>query len=204
MSVEWWSIRNQSLALAAREAGFDLNVYNDYSENVREELEAKAIKHLMRNLADDFENETGRKLSEIKEGVYVICISTPFTIKYGEFCSNIIYIGRGNIGTRLKSHFERSLFRFMTSLLGSNFDFYLTDPGKRPSEAYFKHLEFDLLENFREKIGDGSYPLLNKNAGSDQGLTTREPGWNKPLKSSGKKPIWALEKTQFWDISKLG
>lgn len=47
-----------------------------------------------------------------------------------------------------------------------------------------------------------AYPILNKNAGSDQGLELGV-GWNKPLKSSGKRPTWAVEPTEKRPIKKL-
>jgi hypothetical protein len=82
----------------------------------------------------------------------------------------------------------------MMSLAGSNFSFYLSEPIDKNGEGYFKQLEYNLLENFRSKIGGGRYPLLNKNAGSNPGLKLGS-GWNKPLKGSGKKPSWAIAPT---------
>jgi hypothetical protein len=88
------------------------------------------------------------------------------------------------------------------SLAGSNFTFHLSEPSDQRGEGYFKQLEFSLLENFRQKIGGGEYPILNKNAGSDQKLKLGE-GWNKPLKGSGKKPTWSIEPTNKRPIKKL-
>ena len=92
----------------------------------------------------------------------------------------------------------------MRSLQGANFDFYLTEPRSSVAEDYFKHIEFLLLDRFKASIGGASYPILNKNAGSDRGVAEVGKGWDKPLKRSGKKPIWSLEKTKFWDFEALG
>jgi len=182
------------LGLAAREAGYDLSMYPDYPPSVQQVLKAAAIKNVMATILDDFEWEYGRELGSVKQGVYVISLSNPFTIRYPQSTSDIIYIGRGSISGRLKSHFENSLFDVMMSLAGSNFSFYLSEPIDKDGEGYFKQLEYDLLETFRTKIGGGKYPILNKNAGSNQDLKLGV-GWSKPLKGAGKKPTWAVEPT---------
>jgi len=192
--VAWWKLKDQSLALAAREAGFDLAMFSEYTVAVKAALKSATIKNAMDNILEDFEWQYSRRLETIKQGVYVICLSDPFTIKYEGGCSNIIYIGRGNISGRLKSHFEQSLFEVMMGLAGANFSFYLSEPKDIDGEGYFKQLEHDLLASFRKGIGGGKFPLLNKNAGSDQRLKLGR-GWNKPLKASGKKPTWAIAPT---------
>ena len=201
-SVEWYpKIRDQSLALAVREAGFDLTMFEEYSEDTQIELRKQAIKNVIRNISYEFEEITGKKLKTVSEGVYVICVSNPFTIGYKSGCSEIIYIGIGKIASRLESHFNRSLFDFMMSVAGANFDFYLTEPKGSPGDLYYKHIEYMLLERFREKYG--SFPLLNTNAGSRKEFEGAGKGWDKPLKGSGKKPIWELRGTRHCDFAKL-
>jgi hypothetical protein len=200
--IVWTSVKKQSLALAAREAGYDLTMFQDYPKAVQETLRFHAIKNVLDNLCSSFEDITGKSLYEIKQGVYIICLSDPFTIQYGSKTSNIVYIGRGSISTRLKSHFYNSLFDVMMSLAGSDFDFYLAEPKDDNEHGYFKQLEHDLLAYFRRRIGDGKYPLLNKYAGTDVGLRFGE-GWNKPLKASGKRPTWAIAPTGRRPIKKL-
>ena len=156
----------------------------------------------MQTITDDFEWQYEIELSSIKQGVYVICLAEPFTIKYRISTSDVLYIGRGNIATRLKSHFDNSLFSLMMSLAGSNFTFYLSDPSDVSGEGYYKQLEYDLLNNFSLKIGDGQFPILNKNAGWNQDLKLGV-GWNKPLKSAGKRPTWSVEPTNKRPIRKL-
>lgn len=199
-TVEWWKIKKQSLALAAREAGFDLTVYDDYGDEVQAALKSRAIKNTIHRIQDEFEQQTGRRLDSIKDGVYVIALSYPYTIDYGGWLSDVVYIGRGNISMRIKSHFENSLFRLMRTLAGADFEFQLTEP-KGESEDYFKHIEYLLLEEFRKKAG--RYPLLNKNAGSKKDIASVDAGWNKPLKNTGKKPIWQISPTKHWDIQVL-
>ncbi len=201
-TVEWYpKIRNQSLALAVREAGFDLTMFDEYSEATQTEIRKRAIKIVLRNIAEEFENVTGKELSDIRQGVYVICVSSPFTIGYESGCSEVIYIGIGKIASRLESHFNKSLFDFMMSVAGANFDFYLTEPKGSPGDLYYKHIEYMLLEKFWDK--HDCYPLLNTNAGSRKEFDEIGKGWDKPLKASGKKPIWEIRATKHCEFAKL-
>jgi hypothetical protein len=201
-AVVWYpKIRDQSLALAVREAGFDLTMFNEYSEETQVEIRKRAIKIVLRNIATDFFDKTGKKLKEVRKGVYVICVSNPFTIGYEKGVSEIIYIGIGNIASRLESHFNNSLFDFMMSVAGANFDFYLTEPKGSAGDQYYKHIEYELLEKFKKK--HGSYPLLNKNAGSQKEFEGAGKGWDKPLSGSGKRPIWEIRATRHCDFKKL-
>ena len=201
--IKWTAIRNQSLALAAREAGYDLTMFHDYSRETQAQLPKSAIRIAMRNLDWAYEEETDRDLSSVKKGVYVISISNPFTIQYDGRCSEIIYIGIGAVRGRLESHFKNSLFEFMMSVAGANFDFRICEPKRPGSAVYYKHIEYLLLNKFAERIGDGDYPLLNKNAGSNKSIDNPDKGWDTPLKASGKKPIWQIEPTKHWAFSKL-
>lgn len=201
-AVKWWKLKDQSLGLAAREAGYDLSMYLDYPISARQALKKAAIKNVMATILDDFDRQYGRELGSVKQGVYAISLSNPFTIRYAQETSDIIYIGRGNISGRLKSHFEKSLFDVMMSLAGSNFSFYLSEPIDEDGEGYFKQLEYNLLKEFSMKIGGGKYPILNKNAGSDQSLALGN-GWKMPLKKTGKRPTWLIEPTDKHPIKKL-
>ncbi len=201
-TVDWYpKIKDQSLALAVREAGFDLTMFEEYSEETQSEIRKRAIKIVLRNIADEFEDITGKTLGHVSQGVYVIGVSNPFTVGYGKGSSEVIYIGIGKIASRLESHFNNSLFDFMMSVAGANFDFYLTEPNGSPGDLYYKHIEYMLLEKFREK--HGSYPLLNTNAGSRKEFEGAGAGWDKPLKGSGKKPVWEIRPTKHCDFAKL-
>lgn len=201
-TVDWYpKIRNQSLALAVREAGFDLTMFDQYAEETQIEIRKRAIKIVLRNISTEFLNTTEKELKDVRQGVYVICVSNPFTIGYEKGNSEIIYIGIGKIASRLESHFNNSLFDFMMSVAGANFDFYLTEPKGSPGDLYYKHIEYELLNKFWEK--HGSYPLLNTNAGSQKEFDGAGKGWDKPLKGSGKKPIWEIRATKHCDFKKL-
>ena len=199
--IDWIKIKDQSLAVAVRKVGFDLSIFDEYSKSTQKEIQKLASAKSMARLREEFRSISGRELKSVTRGVYAICLADPFVFNYENGHSEIIYIGQGNVFSRLKGHYERSLFDLMQNLSGVNFDFYLCEP-KRPgggrANDYYKHIEFLLLNRFRETIGGKKhpFPLLNKNAGSDKKLA--EPkGWDLPLSRKGKRPKWRLEPTNW-------
>ena len=194
----WIEIKKLSLATFVRNVGFDLAIYESYSSSVQLELRRRAITEAVRSIKQGFDDQ-GINISSVKTGVYVISLSSPLSIKYMNGSSQIIYIGRGNLMGRIKTHFEKSLFDFMQSVTGANFDFHFAQPGRQNAANYFKHVEWMMLEDFKNKFGGISgarpYPILYKNAGSRQNVSETSDWWKKPLKNSGRKPLWSLEPT---------
>jgi len=197
---EWYKITGQSMAVFMRDAGFDLTVYDGYVETVQDEARKAAIKEAMFSLSWEFENDTGAELSDIKRGVYVISIANGLSIKYEKKRSSVIYIGIGNICSRIKQHYEVKLFEFMKSLSGVEFNFHIAEP-KKPryrNDDYHKSVEYHMLERFKEEYG--RYPLMNKNSGSDKGIGEEDRWWRKPLKASGQKIYWEISPTAASDF----
>jgi len=176
--------------VAAREAGFDLAIYHQYSGAVQTELKKRSIKSIMQEIADLFEDEVETPFSDLKQGVYIIAMSAPLTLKYKNKNSEVIYVGIGNVASRIQSHFEISLFDLMQSLSGADFDLKFAKPKKPYHTDYFKHVEYQMLEYFRKTAGE--LPLLNKNTGSNKDIESDDEWWATPLKGAGKKPRWAL------------
>jgi len=161
---QWYPIKNQSLAVYARNAGFDISVYDHYSKPVKKELKERSIKEALKEIKTACDDE-GFDITAIKQGVYIISLSAPLSIRYpSKKCSQTIYIGMGSIISRIKGQFERNLFDFMQSLSGANFDFYFAHPGLKSAGMYYKHVEYLMLEHFRKQYGQ--LPILNKNAGA--------------------------------------
>jgi hypothetical protein len=108
---------------------------------------------------------------------------------------------------RIKAHFDHSLFDFMQSLSGANFDFHFAHPGRRGCADYYKHVEWQMLEYFKRNYGGLSenqpYPILNKNAGSKRKIDDQTLWWTKPLKNNGKTPRWAMSPTPKSDFVRL-
>ena len=154
-TVTWTKIQGMSLARAVRQVGFDITVYEDYNGEIQLEVQKKAIKRVLQELNEYYYYETNRTLKDIKMGVYVICLSSPFAINYPGGLSEIIYIGRGNVLGRLRSHFAHSLFPFMQSLSGTDFDFFISEPkmpGPGVAGEYFKTRGILATRSFQEEV----------------------------------------------------
>lgn len=202
----WYAVKGQSLAVYARNAGFDLALYDDYDKRVQVELRKRAVKEAMTALSWAFW-EQGFHVEKVKSGVYVIALSNPLSIQYRNKRSQVIYIGRGNIMGRLKTHFDKKLFDFMLGLSGADFDFYCASPARPGTRDYFKHVEHLMLDYFTGQYGGlddkRRFPILNKNAGSDHAYAKGSDWWKKPLTAIGKRPLWELKPTDFSDFATL-
>lgn len=203
----WYAVRNQSLAVYARRAGFDLAMYDEYSEQVQLELRARAVKEAMDSIQSVCWERHGFDLTNVIGGIYIISLSNPLSIQYRQGRSQVIYIGRGNITGRIKSHFERKLFDFMLSLSGADFDFHFSQPALKGTWDYFKHVEHSMLEYFSDIYAGMDdkrrFPILNKNAGTFKGYAGGTDWWKKPLKAQGRRPLWEIKPTDFSDFAPL-
>lgn len=202
----WVTFPELSLATFAREAGFDLAIYETYSASVRREVKKRTIDRAVNAILDDLW-DAGFDIAGVKKGVYVISLSSPLTIEYRWKRSQVIYIGMGNIAGRIRAHFQYSLFDFMQSLSGANFDFSFARPYMRGHDDYHQHVEWHMLEYFRETCGGlgerDPYPILNRNAGSCRDIRDRSDWWKKPLRNNGRLPRWSLRPTEHSDFAPL-
>ncbi len=204
-SNTWYTVSKQSLALYARHAGFDLSVYNEYSPAVQQELRRRAVNEAMRAIELAFD-EHKFSLRTIKNGVYVITIANPLAIQYPSGQSQVLYIGRGDIYKRIKSHFERKLFEFMLSVGGAEFDFHFAKPARSGTPKYFEYIEQKMLEWFSDQHGENEnqkcWPLLNRIAGAQKNYKDDSTDWWKyPLRGTNKKPLWAMKPTKHNDFA---
>lgn len=203
----WYAVKNQSLAIYARRAGFDLAIYNDYEESVKRELRKRAVREAVSAIQLACNEHHGFDVGSVKKGIYVISLSNPLSIQYRNRRSQIIYIGRGNIVGRIKLHFENKLFDFMLGLSGADFDFHFAKPALAGTAEYFKHVEHLMLEYFSEQYGGMDdkrrFPILNKNAGNDKSYSGGNEWWKTPLKAAGKRPLWEIKPTDFSDFAPL-
>jgi hypothetical protein len=203
---QWYAIRGQSLAKYVRYAGFDLALYDDYDKKVQVELRKRAVIEALWAIKTACW-EQGFNVDTVKSGVYVIALSNPLSIQYRRKQSQVIYVGRGNIMGRIKTHFERKLFDFMLGLSGANFDFYFAKPTRPGTKNYFMHVEHLMLDYFSSQYGGMDdkrrFPLLNKSAGNNRYYAPGTEWWKKPLKAQGKRPLWKLMPTDFSDFAPL-
>lgn len=199
--IQWVKLKEYSLARSAREAGFDLTMFDEYTPQAQSALKTAAVRKALEYLEYEYEEKTGLSLKDLNWGVYVIRMTSGMSIKYENGVSPVVYIGRGSVGGRVKSHFYDKLFPMMQTLSGAQYDFWITEPKKgtrgRPSAKYHKQLEHDLLEKFEEKYG--SLPLLNKNRGTNCYEELGE-NWDKPIRTRGQQPKWILKATKHFKV----
>jgi hypothetical protein len=77
----WYKVGNQSLAVYARNAGFDLAIYDEYSDAVKTELRKRTVTEAMRSIEWACQ-EHGFDLPGLKGGVYVISLANPLSLLY--------------------------------------------------------------------------------------------------------------------------
>jgi len=206
VKISWEKLEYYNLAWSARDAGFDIAFYDDYKPAVQKLVKSQTVNIAIDYLADEYEELTGKSLLDVKNGVYVIRLASNFSVRYSQGVSPIVYIGRGAVNGRIKTHFSKKLFPLMESLTGATFDFWIANPKRggqgKTAENYHKQLEHDLLEGFREKFGDdlNKYPLLNKVRGEDCGMELGG-NWDQPLRGDNRRHMWTLEPTKHFKIS---
>ncbi len=196
--IEWIKVEKLSLALSAQQASFDLHQFHDYPKPMQAEIKKRIILEAHRDLKWWFEEEID--LSTYDRCVYVIKLSNPFAVEYETGQSNVLYIGRGYAFSRIKKHYNKTLFDLFTSLSGTHFDFWICKPRKRNSEDYYKKIEWSLLDEFKSTKGE--YPLLNKIAGTYTKSSLGD-NWDAPIKNLGYYPKWILYPTKHSEFAKL-
>jgi hypothetical protein len=142
---------------------------------------------------DEFEDgpPSGLDFSEVKNGVYVISIGDGFGVRYKRECSEVMYIGRGRIAIRLRSHLSNWIFDMSRSLRDVPFRFYMEAVGDGRSKDAFKDFERHLLEQFSRKFGEK--PLINKiNGRAGSTAHAYDGNWSAPIDNRGKLYLWQI------------
>lgn len=185
----------------ARQLGFDLRKFDDQSDEVRFAVKKASVDHIIKKIRAEWRGAYGdeykphQDFNAIKNGVYVIAIGAGFGVGYPKDCSEVMYIGRGKIASRLRSHLNNWIFDMSLSLRDVPFKFYMETVADGRSRNAFKDFEHFLLERFSDKFGDK--PLINKIHGR-AGTIDHDFGgnWNAPLSNRGKQYIWSIKPTE--------
>lgn len=196
IAVDWKQTKSISVFDEARNIGFDLAKFDDLHEDIQSSLKKAVVSRAVRIIKETWDREVEKKNSknwfaDVRNGVYVISIGHGFGVNYNRNCSEIMYIGRGNLGNRLRSHLHHWIFDMSRSLKDVPFKFYMEefDDGRSPDA--FKDFEHWLLESFHEKFGEK--PLLNKIAGREGTIDHSFTGnCSSPLDNRGKKFLWEI------------
>ena len=154
---------------------------------------------MLRQLDDAWKAaRNGNKLSEVRNGVYVIALTNGLSINYKNNRSPIIYIGRGAIYGRLRSHFHNVPFSLFRSLRGAEFRFYMEAFGDRRSPHLYKDVEGKLINSFVEMFGEK--PLVNKiGARQESGKHKFDETCFKPFDMRGMRLKWIVRPTEHND-----
>lgn len=196
IKVLWKQSKLISVFEEAQALGFDLRKFDQQSEDVQASLKKATVARVLKSVREtwdrDVENIANKNwFSGVKNGVYVIAIGHGFGVSYGDACSEVMYIGRGKIENRLRSHLHNWIFDMSRSLRDVPFKFYLEEFGDGRSPDAFKDFEHWLLDQFHEKFGEK--PLLNKIAGREGTIDHEFSGnCSAPLDNRGKKFLWQI------------
>jgi hypothetical protein len=161
-------------------------------------IDGKIRSEIMGYLTECWEENATKEFSKVSQGVYVITLSDNLSIDYNGKSSQVIYIGRGQIKSRLKEHLALWIRDLSDSLQDIAFDVWMMEVFVRGNANAFKEVESDLLKDFEDRFG--CLPLQNKKRGD---YKEKEhdycEDWNKPLKNPSKHHI-----KNGWSIKPLG
>lgn len=124
-----WAVTNQlSIVDEARALGFDLRKFEQQRSEIKVAMKKETIDRIVSQVRSALLNycETESSLTTfntIRNGVYVISIGGGFGVKYKNGCSEIMYIGRGSIANRIRSHLHQWIFDMSLSLRDVPFKF---------------------------------------------------------------------------------
>jgi hypothetical protein len=206
--VGWIISRGISLRDAAEWVGFKVENLADFSAATQKEFKAAVVNSIIEDLDTEWEEQRPRHpnfsstLAQVTRGTYVLCLDGGLCVNYAGGNSRVLYIGKGRIRQRVKSHLEEKLLEFFLQIPGIRFRFYMTEPKKTGpgGAAYFHDFENDLLEEFSRLYGDDSndksWPMFNKNAGRAHANHYMHKGsWKLPLKNTKAGYVWSLSPT---------
>lgn len=184
----------------ANDLGFNLRTLDrtGISSEMWHWIDGKIRNQIMNYLSECWEENTEKEFSKVSQGIYVITLSDNLSIDYNGEPSQVIYIGRGQIESRLKAHLKNWIRDLSDSLQDIAFDVWMAEVRVKGNANAFKEVESDLLYDFNERFGclplqntiHGNYNYKNHDYFDD---------WNKPLKNPSRHPI-----KNGWSIKPLG
>ncbi len=185
INVEWFKTKYPiSIREYAEKCGFNLTGLENgnISEENWEWIDSKIRLRILNDLKEqwnDIEDGANRFL-KVKRGVYVITLAQNISIDYSGHPSQVIYIGRGNLRSRISSHLRNWIRYFSESLQDISFNIWLTEIRVKGSPNAFKDLEYDLLDEFFNRYGE--LPIQNTKYGDNFGREHEyNMEWRAPL-----------------------
>jgi hypothetical protein len=194
IDISWVKSDAISIRDYANSSGFNLNSIDlrTLEKDRRDWIEKTVVDWIISDLDETYAAEKYSKLSEVKQGLYIISLADDLCIRYPTDHSQVIYVGRGTIRTRIRSHLKEWVLNFSESLQDIRFQFWMSEVRTSGGRKAFREAESDLLDYFWEKNGD--YPILNKISGSshEKEHSYSRASYTPFRKSSGLGSGWAL------------
>lgn len=197
IAIAWSETAPISIFEEARNLGFDLRKYDRQPGEVQAAMKKATVDRVVAMIREawreSFDNEyaPSQDFNAIRNGVYVISIGDGFAVKYEGGCSEVMYIGRGRIASRLRSHLANWIFDMSRSLRDVSFRFYMEAVGDGRSKTAFKDFEHHLLDQFMGKFSEK--PLINKIHGREGHILHSFSGdWKRPFDNRGKAYMWEI------------
>ena len=166
IEVKWTKSESISIRDYGKDAGFNLSMIDIFKipQDQRIWIQKKIVGSILADLDYVWEDdEWNTPLSKVKKGIYVISLSGGICIDYRLSPSQVIYIGRGQIRSRIYNHLKNWVAHFSESLQDIKLKFWMSEIKKNGSSDAFKAVESQLLIAFHEKHGE--IPIMNKRFG---------------------------------------
>ncbi|QXQ06923.1 hypothetical protein KX816_02325 [Sphingosinicellaceae bacterium] len=197
IEIGWAETGPISIFDVARQLGFDLNRYTLQPPEVKLSIRKLTVDFIIQQMREtwraSYDNDylASQDFNRIANGVYVIAIGGGFAVNYECGPSEVMYIGRGRIANRLRSHLVNWIFDMSLSLRDVPFKFFMETVGDGRSPNAFKDFEHLMLKTFSEKFGEK--PLVNKIHGREGHIVHRFSGpWKRPFDNRSGKCLWAI------------
>lgn len=190
INVEWTKTQEPIwINKIADELGFNLRTLKveGIAEDKWDWIDKKIRTRILLDLDRCWEEDGRRKnaLAEVKQGVYVITLAGNLSIDYEGGPSKVLYIGRGQLRSRLNSHFKEWIRYLSDSLQDIALEIWMTEIKVPGSKNAFKEVESDLIRSFWDDYKE--FPLQNRQHGDlneknhDYEKKTDKEKWNTPL-----------------------
>lgn len=201
IEINWAETGPISIFEEARKLGFDLRRFESQPADVQAAIKKLTIDQIIRLIREawresyDHDYAPGKDFNRIVNGVYVISVGGGFAVSYGSRSSEVMYIGRGKIANRLRSHLVNWIFDMSLSLRDAPFKFFIETVGDGRSKGAFMDFEHFMLECFSKKFGDK--PLINKIHGREGHIEHSFSGdWGRPFDNRTSKCLWVIRPSE--------
>ncbi|WP_135380791.1 hypothetical protein [Vibrio tasmaniensis] len=196
--IEYEWVRNEypiRFSKYASDMGINLLTlsYDNVKEDIWDWIDSKIRLRIVKDLEDVWESEFNSSLSSVTQGIYVVTIGDNLSIDYQGLPSKVLYIGRGQLRSRINSHLKFWLKNLSDSLQDISIHIWMTEVKVRGNNQIYKEVETDLLSHFYHKYD--ALPLQNaKNGDFHEKEHDYGRNWNAPLRNpSNIQQGWSIK-----------